>query len=76
MEEGPPLPAGCCGPAWHTVLFKVRQAAAGPPTPGRFFSLLFVQALLIWEQGPFMWCRASPGLPVPPTAGDFLFIWC
>ena len=63
-----------CGPAWHTEPLKVRQTAAGP-RPGPFFTLLFVQALLIWEQGPFMWRRAWPGLASPPRAGDFLFIW-
>lgn len=46
-----------------------------PPAPGPFFPLLFVRDLLIGEQGPFMWRWASPVLPVPPMAGDFLFIW-
>lgn len=73
--QGGAAPAsGRCRPAWHTVPLKVRQTAAGP-RPRPFFSLLFVRALLIWEQGPFMWRRAWPGLPVPPRAGDFLFIW-
>lgn len=67
--------SGRCGPAWHAGLFKVLQTAAGP-RPRPFFSLLSVEALLIWEQGPFMWRWAWPGLPVPPKPGDFLFIWC
>lgn len=63
-----PLPAG----------HRAAQGApdcSWPPAPGPFFPLFFVQDLLIWEQGPFMWHWASPGLPVPPMAGDFLFIW-
>lgn len=68
VEGGLPLPAG----------HRAAQGApdcSWPPAPGPFFPLLFVQDLLIWEQGPFMWRWASPGLPVPPRAGDFLFIW-
>lgn len=68
VEEGLPRPAG------HRAAQGVPDCS-WPPAPGPFFPLLFVQDLLIWEQGPFMWRWASPGLPVPPMAGDFLFIW-
>lgn len=76
--EKPRLPGegggGAALPSRHHATQGVPDCS-WPPTPSPFFPLLFVQDLLIWEQGRFMWHWASPGLPAPPMAGDFLFIW-
>lgn len=70
----PPLPAGAGGRPGTLSRSRCARLQLAP-APGPFFSPLFVRALLIWEQGPFMWRRAWPGLASPPRAGDFLFIW-
>ncbi|CAD7669943.1 unnamed protein product [Nyctereutes procyonoides] len=76
--EKPRLPGegggGAALPSGHRATQGVPDCS-WPPAPSPFFPLLFVQDLLIWEQGRFMWHWASPGLPAPPMAGDFLFIW-
>lgn len=67
--------SGRCGPGTPCPSRCARLQLAPPPGP--FFSPFCVQALLICEQGPFMQRRPHQARrsPVPPLAGDFLFIW-
>ena len=62
-----PLASGRCGLGTRCPSRCARLQLAPPPSP--FFSPLCVQALLIREQGPFMWCWPRWAAPTHPWLG-------